>query len=462
MESDMRRLRPRIAALTAAIASIACAATGTGLASGSSAAGSAANGGVFLGVFRETTPFTAVADSFKADTGITPASVQWFDAWSNKAAFPVQQAKDLWARGIMLSWTWEPWNPALSLTDPDQITLDDITSGQWDAYIKARGTEMASLGFPIQMRWGHEVNGNWYPWNPALNGNDPAKYVQAYRHVHDLLVQVGATNVQWVWTITNGSTPNESWNNPALEYPGNAYVDWVALDGYNWGKGPSWDPSGNYWSSFDQVFSGAYQTAVSIAPDKPIQIAETASSIDGGDKAAWITQMFASIEAGKYPKLRLLSYFDQKKEEEWQIASSSASLQAFKTGASSSTFKGTGRELALITGGTTPSPTPTPTPTPAGACTATLSTVGSWPGGYQVQVTVKAGKAAIHSWRTAFTLPASSAVASGWSGQFSSSAGQTVVTNAPWNGELAAGASTQYGFVGSGAAPASGLAVSCS
>jgi mannan endo-1,4-beta-mannosidase len=35
------------------------------------------------------------------------------------------------------------------------------------------------------------------------------------------------------------------------------------------------------------------------------------------------------------------------------------------------------------------------------------------------------------------------------------------VTNAAWNGLLGAGASTTYGFVGSGAAPSSSTAVTC-
>ena len=85
----------------------------------------------------------------------------------------------------------------------------------------------------------------------------------------------------------------------------------------------------------------------------------------------------------------------------------------------------------------------------------------TWPGGYQAAVTVKNGSAMISSWKTAFALPSGGAVASGWSGTYSQSGSTVTVSNAAWNGLLGAGASTTYGFVGSGTAPSSATAVSC-
>lgn len=98
--------------------------------------------------------------------------------------------------------------------------------------------------------------------------------------------------------------------------------------------------------------------------------------------------------------------------------------------------------------------------TGTGACTATFTVANSWPGGYQATVEVKAGTSAITGWTTAFTL-AGSTVAHLWSGTQSGSGSAVTVTNAPWNGSLAAGASTSYGFIGSGSAPATAPAVTC-
>ncbi|MDQ0375149.1 cellulase family glycosylhydrolase [Cellulomonas humilata] len=111
----------------------------------------------------------------------------------------------------------------------------------------------------------------------------------------------------------------------------------------------------------------------------------------------------------------------------------------------------------------TPTPTATPTPTtpPSKGCTAALVVSNTWPGGYQAAVTVKNGTAMISTWKTSFALPSGGSVQSGWSGTYSQSGSTVTVSNAAWNGLLGSGASTTYGFVGSGTAPSSSTAVTC-
>jgi glycosyl hydrolase family 26 len=338
---------------TAAISTIGAAGT----------AGAATPTTKYLGVFRETTP-TEIASGTTSTYGVTPASVVWFDAWSTGKSFPISEAKALWSRGIVPNFTWEPWNPALGLNDSAQIHLQDIVNGTWDSYIRARAGEFAAVGSPIMLRWGHEFNGNWYPWSVSVNGSNPTLYVNAYRHVHDLVRAAGATNVQWVWTYNSDSSSADSWNDPATAYPGSAYVDWVGIDGYNWGFGPSWDPNGNHWVSFSSIYSAAYQKARSIAPNKPVTIAEIASSEDGGNKAAWINDMSAQLRSGNYPDLKLISWFDQDKEEHWSGSSTADTKTAFTAWVKESYMSGTGTELAAVAGqyaGTTPTTPITPT-----------------------------------------------------------------------------------------------------
>jgi endo-1,4-beta-xylanase len=103
----------------------------------------------------------------------------------------------------------------------------------------------------------------------------------------------------------------------------------------------------------------------------------------------------------------------------------------------------------------TPTPTPDPTQTPTGACSATLSIVNSWSGGYQATGTVKAGTSAINGWRV--TLPSGVSTSNVWNGRISGS----VVTNEAYNGSVGAGQSTTFGFVGQGSAP-SASTMACS
>ncbi|MEU4243551.1 glycosyl hydrolase [Actinoplanes sp. NPDC026619] len=301
----------------------------------------------YLGVFREEDPVLIAAD-VKDLYGVTPASVMWFDSWGSGQAFPVDAARALWRQGIMPHYTWEPWDTALGATDPAQIHLSDIIDGSWDGYIKARAREFAAVKLPILVRWGHEFNGNWYPWGIANNNADPSLYVRAYRHVHDLVEAAGARNVQWVWAFNNGSSPDEAYNDPAAAYPGDRYVDWVGIDGYNWGFGPSWDPAGDHWASFDQTFATAYAKARAVAPRRPVMIGEFASTEDGGDKAQWIADANTTLRGGAYPALKLLTWFDLTKEESWSPGSSPAALSAFTTWVHEPYMRGRGSELARV------------------------------------------------------------------------------------------------------------------
>jgi beta-mannanase len=396
----------------------------------------------YLGVFRETSP-TEVPSGTAGRYGVTPASVEWFDSWASGNAFNAAAAKTLWNQGgIMTHFTWEPWNTALSVSDSNQIHLQDIIAGKWDSYIRARGAEFASVGAPIMVRWGHEFNGNWYPWGIVNNNSDPALYISAYRRVHDLVVAAGATNVQWVWCFNNSSTPSTSFNDPAQSYPGDAYVDWVGIDGYNWGLGPSWDPSGNYWTSFDSMFASAYSKARAVAPARPVMIGEVGSSEDGGNKAQWINDMSSVLQSDRYPDLKNVVYFDQDKEERWSGTSSTAVQAAFTSWVNQSYMKGTGRELAQVAAQYKGPAT--------GVCSATHKTVGSWSGGFQGEVTVRAGTSGINGWTAGWTLANGQTINQLWNGTPSVSGSSVTVKNVNWNGSLGANASATFGFIANG------------
>jgi alpha-L-fucosidase len=111
---------------------------------------------------------------------------------------------------------------------------------------------------------------------------------------------------------------------------------------------------------------------------------------------------------------------------------------------------------------TPPSSTPPTSTPPAGRATATYKSVGSWPGGFQAEVTVTAGSAAISGWTVTWTFPSGQTITQLWNGSVTQSGANVTVTNAAYNGALGAGASTTFGFIGaaSGANTApSGLTV---
>ncbi|PTA47624.1 glycoside hydrolase N-terminal domain-containing protein [Micromonospora sp. RP3T] len=98
----------------------------------------------------------------------------------------------------------------------------------------------------------------------------------------------------------------------------------------------------------------------------------------------------------------------------------------------------------------TVSPTPTPTtssPAPSGA-RATYAVTGSWSGGFQGEVTVTAGATAIRGWTVSWTFPDGQVINQIWGGSHTQSGANVSVRNVDYNGALAAGASTTFGFIG--------------
>jgi hypothetical protein len=112
------------------------------------------------------------------------------------------------------------------------------------------------------------------------------------------------------------------------------------------------------------------------------------------------------------------------------------------------TTGGTTTPTTPPTNPTTPPTNPTTPPTGDKTCTATVKVVNSWSGGYQADVTVKAGASAITGWKATV---AGATITQAWG----SKASGNVLSNESWNGSLAAGASTTAGFIGSGTPPTS-------
>ena len=117
-------------------------------------------------------------------------------------------------------------------------SLEQVAAGQQDAKIESWAKQAKAWGYPFFLNPWWEMNGDWYPW-----GRSP-DFVPAWRHFHDVVAKVGATNVTWTWTTNN------LWHSPQSDpkpyYPGDPYVDWIGIDGYNWGLNPAqpivWHP----------------------------------------------------------------------------------------------------------------------------------------------------------------------------------------------------------------------------
>lgn len=191
------------------------------------------------------------------------------------------------------------------------------------------GTRHRLLGYPVAIRFAHEMNGYWYPWCEQSNGNSRGEYVQAWRHIHQVFDAAGAHNAVWVWS------PNVSYTNstPLTRlYPGDAYVDWVGLSGYYGTVGKE-----NY-QSFDALFTPT-RTELRRFTRKPLVITEVGATDAAGRKAEWITGMFRSLP--RHRDIIGVIWYQAVKEIDWRVGTSPRprppSPQALRPPATSST-----------------------------------------------------------------------------------------------------------------------------
>ena len=244
-------------------------------------------------------------------------------------SFPTTPFNDIRARGSIPMLSWSSQSLPSSLNQPN-YQLADVISGAHDSYIRSFATKARDWGKPFFMRFNWEMNGNWFSWSEGVNGNQAGEFVKAWRHVVDIFRSVGARNATWVWCPY--VDPSNKLHDLASLYPGDAYVDWTCLDGFNWGTNPN-APAGSGWRSFDRLFSSTYsQITGTIAPAKPMMVGEVGSTESGGSKAGWITNMFGWLPTN-YPKIRALTYFDKYDGGmDWPIESSAAATNAFSKG----------------------------------------------------------------------------------------------------------------------------------
>lgn len=153
-----------------------------------------------------------------------------------------------------------------------------------------------------------------------------------WKHVREIFRTEGAGNVRWVWSPNvayEGSTPF------AQAFPGDGQVDWIGLDGYNFGTSQSW----SHWTDFTTTFGASYDSVTRFS-SRPVLIGETASSEVGGDKAAWITHGLLTEAPARFPRLRAVVWFDESKETDWRVNSSATALAAYSAVAKSPLYHG--------------------------------------------------------------------------------------------------------------------------
>lgn len=209
------------------------------------------------------------------------------------------------------------------------VAYDTILGGHSDSIIKAAARNLAALRKPVFLRWAWEMNGNWYPWGGPNNDNNPQGYVDCWRYLHRLFAAQGAHNVAWVWSINWNNRPPVTTNRFQSYYPGDSYVDWVGLSGYDLGhESPQ--------TLYDPLYN-AY------AARKPVFVTEIGAADFGGVTKGDFIRKFSTYVASR-PAIGAVAWFDTDTHPDapynWRVDANADSLAAYKAMAASPRFAG--------------------------------------------------------------------------------------------------------------------------
>ena len=206
---------------------------------------------------------------------------------------------------------WDIVNGRVPFVSWAKASTSAVNSGRYDKMIRQRAVDVKAFGQPMLLEWFWEMDG---ARNRHVAGS-PASFIAAWRRIHRIFDNAGVTNVSWVWC------PN-AWGfaTGAAQkyYPGDAYVDWMCADGYNWAP----DRKGDEWRSFEWIFQPFYDWA--SGRGKPLMIGEFGvQERKPGEKAQWLRQAADTLQT-KFTDIKAVVYFNVKKKYDWRLDTDSA------------------------------------------------------------------------------------------------------------------------------------------
>lgn len=228
---------------------------------------------------------------------------------------------------------WTPMissNPFFFKDCPDrgQSLYKTIAIGNCDEHLKNSMENLRNYNKPVFFRFAWEMNLPSMYWSVDNTKSSPANFIEAWRRFHQISKQKKADNVIWVLSF---NTTNSVTTPYAELFPGDDYVDWVAIDGYNWGNTHPWAG----WASFNGTFKQSYIELTALT-DKPVMISEvnSAPSGTGGDKATWLTDMLETQIPKEFPNIQAIIIFNEDKTAgekiDWRIETSPEYINALK------------------------------------------------------------------------------------------------------------------------------------
>ena len=217
-------------------------------------------------------------------------------------------------RTVMISWRATD-NPGSVNGQPDARRASKIVAGQFDRQIEAMATAVRDLEAPVLLRFNWEMDQD--PGDPQYIGT-PEQFIAAWRYVHDIFEERGATNVEWVWAPRARSFAKDV--GPTF-YPGSDYVDWI---------GGSAVPI-NSFTDAQTIYSDWNRWASNRGKPQLLWLGLRENPDDRNWKSRFITEI-RSLASGDWPGLKAFVYYNSNSPLgfDYTIDTSTSALSAFR------------------------------------------------------------------------------------------------------------------------------------
>lgn len=245
----------------------------------------------------------ASLQAMEARLGRPLAAVRVFDVWDQ----PFPSSYDLWLRdtGHTLFFSVDavrtnkvriPWR-SLADSQPGSAIYNEIVG--WANRIKAFGAH-------IYFTFNHEPEEQ-----AGTVAGTAADFIDAWRKIVTVFRAQGVTNAEYTWIMTDYAFWRTDGGRASLWYPGDAYVDNIASDAYNW---YNCRPGiNNQWRSLSWI-AGWMRDFGAAHPDKGLFLTEFASHEDTstpGRKASWINDVQQLFKQPGWEQFQGILYYHQ-------------------------------------------------------------------------------------------------------------------------------------------------------
>ena len=250
--------------------------------------------------------------------GGNPKYVLFFRDLEPRRGFPLKTVQICDRKNMtpVISFEPSPWGAPKT-----HDGLSAISSGRYDQYFQRWGHDAARWGKTVIFRFGFEMNGNWFSW-----GQQPKRFKSAWRRIHRLFKQAGASNVKWMFSPNVAPLNADGRQNPLIYYPGDHVVDYVGVDGYNFGDHyDGW----HRWQSFEKIFEPTLAKLSQL--NKPLFISEIGCA-DDSRKPFWIKDFLDRVSKDR--RIAAFIYYNYYPKDRgypnWRIDSDGITLQIFR------------------------------------------------------------------------------------------------------------------------------------